>query len=212
MATTFANTTAAPQPNPYQHNYKKSAQYTEYSGMGSGANTPTHTSPPSPRTVANFPAHSQHAPPIRPLKTPIYVPAALRRTEKPGRQSPPKIDSANHTPTGSFNASGSTSQVAGDVTPISPISRIATEDWNSIYDNAPLSPVAGPITKNHWQVCFFPLHFPCLPRHYCQYSAERFRSPRAFPLAFLLLRTIFAVGPLALQWADHSPRSCCIFA
>ena len=159
MATTFANTTAPPQPSPYHHAYKKSAQFTP---MGSGANTPTNVSPTSPRTAGNFPAHAHHAPPIRPLKTPIYVPAALRRTEKPGRQSPPKIDSANHTPTGSFSGVGPSSHAAGDATLLSPISRIATEDWNSIYDNAPLSPVAGPITKNHWQVCsifLIPLSF-----------------------------------------------------
>jgi hypothetical protein len=159
MATTFSNPTVASQPTLYQHAYKKSAQY---STMGSGANTPTNVSPTSPHITGHFPAHAHHAPTIRPLKTPIYVPAALRRTEKRGRQSPPKIDSANDTPNGSFTAAGPFSQVAGDATPISPITRIATEDWNSIYDNAPLSPVSGPITKNHWQVRFVLLIFSLL--------------------------------------------------
>lgn len=150
MAATFANTALSQQPTPYQHAYKKSGQFTATS---SGANTPTNVSPTSPRTVGPFASHAHHAPPIRPLKTPIYVPAALRRTEKPTRQSPPKVDSANHTPTNSIGAGGplSLSQAAGDGTPMSPVSRIANEDWHSIYENAPLSPVAGPITKNHWQ-------------------------------------------------------------
>ena len=173
--------------------------------MGSGANTPANVSPTSPRTAGNFPAPAHHAPLIRPLKTPIYVPAALRRTEKPGRQSPPKIDSANHTPSGSFSIASSFSQALADATPVSPISRIATEDWNSIYETTPLSPVAGPISKNHWQVrCIFLVI--SLPSPLLLPISNAMFSLACLFARVLLLRTIFAAAPLALQRTHHPLR------
>ncbi|KAF2794439.1 hypothetical protein K505DRAFT_304032 [Melanomma pulvis-pyrius CBS 109.77] len=143
MAADFA--TVVSQPAPYQHHaYKTSAHYTP---MGSGANTPTNVSPTSPRST-HLPLHARVVPTIEPRKPPIYVPAALRRTEKPGRQSPPKVDSAVE----STNSSWSTGAGVGPMGDLaSPISRIMTEDVNSIYNDTPLSPIAGPITKNHWK-------------------------------------------------------------
>lgn len=142
MSTQFSGAAVAVQHNPFQHAYKKSALYSQ---IDSGANTPLNVSPTSPRTMSHLPAYPQHAPALRPLKTPGYIPAALRRTEKPGGRSPPTADSASDTPTASWASSG---QSPGDITPIS---RIATEDMRSIYDDTPLSPVTGPITRNHWQ-------------------------------------------------------------
>lgn len=152
MATHFSNAAVGAQPTPFQHAYKKSAQL--YSQVDSGINTPMNLSPTSPRTTAGqLPHHPQHAPSIRPLRTPNYIPAALRRTERPTGRSPPKDDSGTEVPVTTWNTSGSFhAQSPGDTTPIS---RIATEDMRSIYDDTPLSPVTGPITRNHWQVRYF---------------------------------------------------------
>lgn len=148
MATDFSTATVVSQPAPYQHHaYKNSSNYNP---MTSGANTPMNVSPTSPRSTSHLPPHLNYAPQIRPPKNPIYVPAALRRTEKPARQSPPKVDSAVDTPNSSWGSGTGFGQASGDATPT--VSRIATEDLNSIYGDAPLSPITGPITRNHWQV------------------------------------------------------------
>jgi hypothetical protein len=146
MSTQFSGAAVAVQHNPFGHAYKKSALYSQ---MESGPNTPINVSPTSPRTTSHLPTYPQHAPLLRPLKTPGYIPAALRRTEKPGGRSPPSADSGSDTPNTSWSTGGSLGQTPGDITPIS---RIATEDMRSIYDDTPLSPVTGPITRNHWQV------------------------------------------------------------
>lgn len=146
MATDFSTATLVSQPAPYQHHgYKNSATYTPMA-----SNTPMNSSPTSPRSTSHLSAHPNYVPQIRPPKAAIYVPAALRKTEKPGRQSPPKIDSAVDSPNSSWGSGGGFGQTAGDGTPTLP--RIATEDLNSIYGDIPLSPVTGPITRNHWQV------------------------------------------------------------
>ncbi|KAF2660094.1 hypothetical protein K491DRAFT_590019 [Lophiostoma macrostomum CBS 122681] len=148
MAADFSTATVAAQPAPYQHHaYKNSAHYAP---LGSGANTPTNVSPTSPRSIAHLPRDPFQVPQIGDRKKAIYVPAALRRTEKPLRQSPPKVDSAVNTPDGSWGSGAASGHSAADGS--STVSRIATEDLNSIYGDVPLSPITGPITRNHWQV------------------------------------------------------------
>ncbi|KAF2466245.1 uncharacterized protein BDR25DRAFT_76893 [Lindgomyces ingoldianus] len=149
MATDFSTATVAPQPALYQHHaYKTSAHYTP---MGSGSNTPANISPTSPRSAAHLPTHPNYAPPIRPMKPPLYVPAALRKTEKSARPSPPKVDSVVDTPDGSWSAGAGLRRPTNDTIDTS-LSRIPTEDMHSIYNDMPLSPIAGPITRNHWQL------------------------------------------------------------
>ncbi|KAF2735656.1 FYVE-domain-containing protein [Polyplosphaeria fusca] len=144
MAADFSTATIVSQPAPYQHHaYKTSSQHTP---TGLATSTSSDSSPTSPRTTV----HPLHVPQIRPQKNPIYVPAALRRTEKPARQSPPKHDSVVEIPDGTWSAGVGLGRAMGDGTQ-SPLARIATEDLNSIYSGTPLSPVAGPITRNHWQ-------------------------------------------------------------
>ncbi|KAF2120282.1 hypothetical protein BDV96DRAFT_642122 [Lophiotrema nucula] len=147
MATDFSTATMVSQPAAYQHHaYKTSAPYNP---PASGSNTPVNSSPTSPRTVTHAKLCGPHAPQIRPQKNPIYVPAALRRTEKPSRQSPPKNDSGVDIQSGSWPFGNGLARSNSDGV-ASPISRIATEDIASIYNDTPLSPVSGPITKNHW--------------------------------------------------------------
>lgn len=162
--TTTTTVVSQQQPVYQHHKYNNSAHYTP---MHSGANTPMNVSPTSPRSTSHFSMHPNHAPQIRRPKNPIYVPAALRRTEKPQRQSPPKVDSGVETPSGSWGSGAGNGPLAGDGSGSNTnLSLITHEDMNSIYGDAPLSPVTGPITRNHWQVRFFPFSsfFPlCLP-------------------------------------------------
>jgi hypothetical protein len=124
---------------PYQqHAYRKSAQY---SPTGSAMNTPTNISPTSQQLPL-----ARHQGIYQP-RTAIGIPAALRKTERPGSKSPPKVDSAANSTYNGWSASSTYGWTANDSS-TTPISQIGNEDYNA----EPLSPVAGPITRNHWQV------------------------------------------------------------
>ncbi|CAO2652346.1 Nn.00g006290.m01.CDS01 [Neocucurbitaria sp. VM-36] len=145
MATTFSTATAIPQPPAFQHHaYRKS---TQYSPTGSTANTPVNVSPTSPRTTTQLPLGRHQG--IYQPRTAIGIPAALRKTEKPGSKSPPKVDSGVGSPNNGWITNGP-AHVANDGT-ATPVSQIGNEDMQSLYNDVPLSPVAGPITRNHWQ-------------------------------------------------------------
>ncbi|KAF2010976.1 hypothetical protein BU24DRAFT_355800, partial [Aaosphaeria arxii CBS 175.79] len=132
---------------PYQqHGYKNSTNYQPT--MRSGNTSPLNSSPASPGSNSNLPQYPNYPTQLRPQKPPIYVPAALRRTQRPN-QSPPKVDSVMD-PTESPWMNSFPQSPGVDGSP-SPFPRISTEDLHSIHEDTPLSPVCGPITKNHWQ-------------------------------------------------------------
>jgi hypothetical protein len=193
MAAEFSNATVAPQPTPYHHAYKKSAQYTP---MHSGASSPMHVSPTSPHDASHV-NHVNNAPPLRPLKTPLYVPAALRRTERGSRGSPPKGERRVDSPNSGWNIN-TFRQGAGDVTPTT---GLATEDLNSIFNDVPFSPIAGPITRNHWQVrliCISLSFFSCLvffPSTLARCVCRCYQLVACLPICIQLLRTCSGVGP-----------------
>lgn len=145
MATQFSTATAIPShPAPYQHHaYHKSAQY-------SPTGTPMNISPTSPRET---PSMLQYHRSIRPVKQALGVPAALRKTERPAKQSPPKHDSACASPNSGWAVNGGFPTTNDGAA--TPVSRVNTEDLHSIYNEMPMSPIAGPITRNHWQVCYY---------------------------------------------------------
>lgn len=132
-----------------QYPYRGGVQYNPYSPTHSGAATPTNVSP------TQIPHHmGAHTRQLRPPKCPMYVPAALRPTERPQRSSPPKgsdISSpVENTPTrfdrrGTADSFGST---------YSEIQRIASDEGSAI------GPVTGPPSRNHWKVRYF--RFACL--------------------------------------------------
>ena len=139
MAADFSTAVISP-PAFQQHAYKTSAPYTP---MTSGATTPANVSPTSPRNTSNLSALHLHT---RPPKSPLYVPAVLRPTEKPVRQSPPKnVDSGLDSADSSWSASGR--RATGDSLE-SGISRVVTEEWNEEVQG----PVTGPPSRNHWKV------------------------------------------------------------
>ncbi|KAF1935200.1 hypothetical protein EJ02DRAFT_143565 [Clathrospora elynae] len=147
MATTFSAATAIPQNAPYQqHAYRKSMQ-AQYSPTASGLNTPNNISPTSPRTMQQQLPLTRHQGIYQP-RTAIGIPAALRKTERPASKSPPKVDSANGSP--NWSTKCSFGQLADD-SKATPVSQIGNEDMLSLYNAEFLSPVVGPITRNHWQ-------------------------------------------------------------
>lgn len=163
MATTFSTTTAFPQPAPYQHHAYRKSTHSQYSPTNSGINTPTNISPTSPRNTQLPLARHQG---IYQPRTAIGIPAALRKTERPASKSPPKQDSTTDSTSNAWSTSAGFGWAANDGN-ITPGSQIGNEDMQSLYSHEPLSPVAGPITRNHWQVCFdstlFAAHIIPLP-------------------------------------------------
>ncbi|EMD66189.1 hypothetical protein GGP41_006360 [Bipolaris sorokiniana] len=152
MATTFSTTTTTtttfPQHAPYQHHAYRKSTHSQYSPTNSAINTPANISPTSPRNT-HLPL-SRHQGIYQP-RTAIGIPAALRKTQRPASKSPPKQDSgaeSNNTNPWSTNAGFGWAANDGSITPIS---HIGNEDMQSLYSPEPLSPVAGPITRNHWQ-------------------------------------------------------------
>jgi hypothetical protein len=129
--------------HPYQHAYRKSAQY---SPPGSVMNTPTNISPTSQQLPL-----ARHQGIYQP-RTAIGIPAALRKTQRPGSKSPPKVDSAASSTYNGWSAGSAYGWTANEIN-TTLVSQIGNEDMQSLYNAEPLSPVAGPITRNHWQVC-----------------------------------------------------------
>lgn len=157
-ATQFSTATVTSHHAPYQqHAYRKS---TQYSPTDSASNTPLNISPTSPRTSQQLPLQRHQG--IYQPRTAIGVPAALRKTERPSSKSPPKVDSGVGSPNSGWRVNSGLSHIATDGS-ATPASRVGNEDMNSIYNDVPMSPTAGPITRNHWQVCCYtlPLNFLC---------------------------------------------------
>jgi hypothetical protein len=132
--------------------------YGHPSPSNSATNTPASNSPTSPRTTSA----SLHQPPqsrqIRPPKAPLYVPAALRPTERPQKPSPLTPPRSVHGSLDSLNECEST---------VAPVTRQLTVDTNKtgiskLAEDAwmrgeHLGEVTGAPTRDHWKVS---LSFP----------------------------------------------------
>ena len=111
--------------------------------------TPPDSDSSSPREQSSSPLSLLHGLPthlqlqtkqLRSPRSPMYVPAVLRPTEKPARQSPPK-QGAKTIVTDLENSQ----QDEGE--PIN-VRRVVTEEWNETR----LGEVTGPPSRNHWKV------------------------------------------------------------
>jgi len=114
----------------------------------SGSPTPTNTSPTSPRMDTylkyQLPAQVRQ---LRPPKSPLYVPAALRPTERvPGKSpmTPPKSlrDSPDSLEQGNYNSR------ADEESPT--VFDLAVQQ--GLFTDEDLGEVTGPPTKEHWKV------------------------------------------------------------
>lgn len=109
--------------------------------------TPDNVSPASPRLHLNMPSHLHlQGKQLRQPRSPMYVPAVLRPTEKPARQSPPNAQIATGSPE-SVRSSLDNRQVQDEVRRPT-LQRMLSDEWN---DNG-LADVTGPPSRNHWKV------------------------------------------------------------
>ncbi|RMZ73123.1 FYVE domain [Pyrenophora seminiperda CCB06] len=150
MATTFSTATAIPQQHqhaPYQHHAYRKSTHSQYSPTNSGMmNPPANISPTSPRTSQLPLARHQG---IYQPRTAIGIPAALRKTEKPANRSPPKVVAPLNSPNPEWVVGRAYSWNPNERA--TSVSQIGNEDMQSLFNPEPLSPVSGPITRNHWQ-------------------------------------------------------------
>ncbi|KAJ5167544.1 uncharacterized protein N7482_006325 [Penicillium canariense] len=168
--------------------------YGQPSPTNSTTTTPTNNSPTSPRltnsTLHQLPLQSRQ---LRPLKGPLYVPAALRPTERPQKSSPITPPRSVH---------GSLDSLNEDTEPISRrftmeskssgISKVAEHEWMKTEH---LGLVTGLPTRDHWKAdaassnCDSPTCRSSfglfVRRHHCRHCGHVFcynHTPHAVPL------------------------------
>lgn len=127
--------------------------YGHPSPTSSTVTSPVNNSPTSPRLSnsganVSFPLQTRQ---LRPPKAPLYVPAALRPTERPLKPSPPatpprsvhgSLDSSNETEAKEPALGGRRSSAAM-------VSKLAEEEW---MKHEHLGEVTGLPTREHWKV------------------------------------------------------------
>ncbi|OOQ82789.1 putative FYVE domain protein [Penicillium brasilianum] len=143
-------TTTAPTPGTAAPGQNQISVYGQPSPTNSSATTPANNSPTSPRLTTaalhQLPLQSRQ---LRPLKGPLYVPAALRPTERPQKSSPITPPRSVH---------GSLDSLNEDTEPISrrstmeskfsTISKSAEHEWMKTEH---LGTVTGMPTRDHWK-------------------------------------------------------------
>jgi hypothetical protein len=157
----------SPSPTQYHNQFPNQQYHTgtqsqPISPVHSTPNTPQNASPTSPRST--MPMLHQHQQ-LRPLKSPMYVPAVLRPTDPPKRQT----KSSPPTPPKSVNSSFDSLQdrFARPLSRTSTLATIATRDsakgglgvGRDILGEIGLDPKEFPEvkdgpTRGHWKVCY----------------------------------------------------------
>lgn len=124
-----------------QYPYRGGVQYNPYtSPPHSGTATPADISP------TQVPNHlALHTRQLRKPQSPLYIPAALRPTERPQRSSPPR-SSILSSPTEESIDSSRRGTVDSFSSSYSEIERVASDE------GIILGPVTGPPSRNHWKV------------------------------------------------------------
>ncbi|KAF3481039.1 uncharacterized protein GIQ15_03798 [Arthroderma uncinatum] len=177
------------------------------SPANSASATPTNNSPTSPRLMnAQLQQVQSQSRQLRPPKSPLYVPAALRRTERAPKQSPLTPPRSVHGSVDNLN-SDAASNFAANAAAVEPeplsrrstvestrsgVSRLAQDEW---LRDQNLGEVTGSPTREHWKadsaspscdspVCksFFGIF---VRRHHCRHCGHVFCSshtPHAIPL------------------------------
>jgi hypothetical protein len=166
--------------------------YGHPSPMNSGASTPANNSPTSPRQQY-LPLQTRQ---LRPPKAPLYVPAALRPTERPSKPSPPTPPRSMHGSLDSLNDGETNEPVPRrptlETVNSGGISKLAEDEWMKTED---LGEVTGLPTRDHWKAdsasssCDSPTCRSSfglfLRRHHCRHCGHVFCSshtPHMVPL------------------------------
>lgn len=134
--------------------------YGQPSPTNSATNTPSNNSPTSPRmTTASLHQLPLQSRQLRPLKGPLYVPAALRPTERPQKSSPITPPRSVHGSLDSLNEDSSEpiSRRSTMESQSSGISQSAQHEW---LKNEHLGVVTGLPTRTHWKVSISRNTFP----------------------------------------------------
>ena len=105
--------------------------------------TPHNISPTSPRmdTYMKYQVPN-HVRQLRPPKSPLYVPAVLRPTERPLRQSPMTPPKSLHGSLDSLEEAGFDGRLGADGAP----------PFDLVFPEEELGEVTGPPNKDHWKV------------------------------------------------------------
>lgn len=170
----------------------------QISPSDSTTNTPMNQSPISPHNSSNFSALPLTGRQLRPPKSPMYVPAALRPTERPVRASPLTPPRSLHSSTDSLDRVGESRPVSRRSTTSiqkkGPLGQVA-EDEAVLEDDESFPPIEGMPTRQHWKpdanasVCDAPTcqkSFNLFERrHHCRHCGHIFcneHSPYQIPL------------------------------
>ncbi|KAJ5676474.1 uncharacterized protein N7477_002107 [Penicillium maclennaniae] len=164
------------------------------SPTNSATTTPSNNSPTSPRLTTaalhQLPLQSRQ---LRPPKGPLYVPAALRPTERPQKSSPITPPRSVHGSLDSLEESAEPiSRRSTMESKSSGISKVAEHEW---MKNEALGEVTGLPTRDHWKAdsaspnCDSPTCRSSfglfLRRHHCRHCGHVFCSshtPHVVPL------------------------------
>jgi hypothetical protein len=117
--------------------------------------TPHNISPTSPRMDTylkyQLPNHVRQ---LRPPKSPLYVPAVLRPTERPLRQAPMTPPKSLHGSLDSLEEAGFDGRIGEDGAP----------PLHLVFPEEELGEVTGPPNKDHWKVRIYEVASYVLPR------------------------------------------------
>jgi hypothetical protein len=136
----------------------------QISPADSATNSPNNASPTSPRSHTSLQYHIPgQVRQLRPMKSPLYVPAALRPTERPSR-NPPMTPPSMHGSLDSLDTGAAEGNTNVDGRR-APLDIVVENNW--IADEN-LGDVTGEPTREHWKVsktaCINPT-FPALSSH-----------------------------------------------
>ncbi|KAL9612993.1 MAG: hypothetical protein Q9167_002426 [Letrouitia subvulpina] len=150
MAAQFPTAQAYTTP-PNSHGAQNGLQ--QFSPSASASGTPMDQSPISTHAPSAVPALPLGGRQLRPPKSPLYVPAALRPTERPHRVSPLTPPRSVHGSTDSLTGSESGRPVSRRSTAESKkrgtLGKVAEDE--GVMDSDDLAPVEGTPTRDHWK-------------------------------------------------------------
>ncbi len=154
----------------------------QISPADSATNTPSSASPTSPRSHTSLQYHLPgQARQLRPMKSPLYVPAALRPTERPSRNPPTTPPKSLHGSLESLEEGFAAKGSLKDDTRKAPLDLVVANNW--IADEE-LGQVTGEPTKEHWKVSTFPCQLPAMSKSHAhanfKHQARHLSASRSF--------------------------------
>jgi hypothetical protein len=154
MATEFAVPSPMAQDNPTLNQYTLyGTQSQPISPVNSATATPQNSSPTSPLSGAPYPLPlGLQARQLRPLKSPLYVPAVLRPTDPPRRLQRPSSITPPHSANSTFDTLSSLKPLSRKSTADSgkySLGKISEFEWSI----SGLPEVTNLPTRKHWKVC-----------------------------------------------------------